>query len=291
MRTNRKLIDGSRTSEYSEIQKFFTICERNNMALREHRASRDGRCVRNWEVCNRFLEGAARVIRNRVEMFLDENALYKKGSGCIFCEGSSPKNAPRIIVEFSKDGGLFTIEDNRRILTFMYKLTHWRGNLMFESNMGLFRHQFEIKIKSYRPFMDKQLEVDLFAPEPLGGGASPPDPNLYYLRPKYPWEIPWFPPKLDPQWWFYLGTFLKCGNNTYKRPDIYIPKVIFSDLDPGEEDDIPFEWPSSRERVWRQIELPLTDEVEVRYKPHSGVIRSFWRFIKRLVAKHLFRRR
>ena len=263
------------------------------MTLRERRASRDGRCVRNWEACNRFLTGVARVIRNRVEMFLDEerNQIYKKGSGYVFYEGNSPQTPSRIVVEFSKGGTVFDDEDSTKILTFMYKLTSWRGNLKFEANTGLtsqLRIKFEIKIKSYRPFTDKQPEIDLFSP--FGGNGSTPDPSLYYERPKFPWVQPWFPPKLDPQWWFDLGSFT-CGSSDCKRPDIYVPEVIFSDIDPN-ENDIPFEWPSAPEKIWQQLELPHVSYIPVHYErdeisaPKITPSVSVWRgFLKGTVGK------
>lgn len=261
------------------------------MTLSELRASRDGRCVNSWKECNSFLYGAYRVIRNRLDMFLDERPIYKKGSGCVFYEGTSPQTPPRIVIEFSKGRTIFDDEDSARILAFIYKLTSWRGNLKFETNTGLsgqLRIQFEIRIKSYRSFGDIQPEMDLFAPEPFGGGASPPDPSLYYQWPKFPWVQPWFPPKLDPQWWLDLGAFTKCGNSTFRRSDICVPKITFSDLDPGEveEDDyIPFEWLSSPEKSWQQIELPYArDEIAVPVVSKTAPLVSVWRSLLRKIV-------
>jgi len=164
------------------------------MTLREWRLARSGRCVKDWEPCVRFLEGSYCVIKDRLEMFLAEQARYK--GRCVFSRGDPPIIVPKILIEFRpKPPEIFSDADGTIILTQMYKLVGWRTNLRFNSlgSPGPFVLAFEIVLSTYFSYADRQLELDWLGA--FGGAASPPDFSRCFQWQKMPWEPPWFPPK------------------------------------------------------------------------------------------------
>ena len=266
------------------------------MKMKEYRQRKTGSTVTNVEPCVRFLEKYRdRQFAQNLEQFLSEHPHLRAHCALV---GGIGKDMPRIEVEFQTKRSHPDIpveierQDVNDIIGLQYRLVSpgmW-GNLSSTASNIMFRCTISIRIRNYAPYMQKQEELPVYAPEPFGGGALPlPDPLHYLMRRHLPFEVPFFPPKGN-QRLLDLGAFTKCGSSTHRLSDIHVPKVIFSDLNPGEADDIPFEWPSAHEKIWRQLELPQTATILVQSKVRlvrpsflDGVWAFLWRVLRRLV--------
>lgn len=256
------------------------------MTTKEKRLAKTGDGVPDWSRCELFIKGVCeKQIRPLFEEFLREHQGIN--GTCDFVKWPSPPRIKLKLLCGQKALTASTVFLNKEIdliISLLRRLTspELRKNLKFEqTSFGPFCLMFEISARSYFMFMDRPLELDIFGR--FGGNASPPDFSLLFSSRNYPWEQTLFPSKGNQQL-LDLGPFV-CGN-TMLRLRERVPNVIFSNLDPDEIDDIPFEWPSTSEKLWQQLDLPNLHDVLDRAKPSSKPL-SFFGKLQKLIKQFL----
>ena len=142
---------------------------------RTERLRRSGSAVSDWTKPVAFMERAHRDIKKRFDAFLEKHTLFR---GTCFFEKSG---LPKISVSFWRVASHeyparvpISDGDKTLLIGIMGSLQRARRNLtVVQTNINFLSPVFEIKIRDYYPFMDKQPELDLFSP--FGGNASAPD--------------------------------------------------------------------------------------------------------------------
>jgi len=164
------------------------------MNRNDWRASRDGKCVADWDRPRLYIEKAFKYLKNRIEHFLERHPEYRAKCDMV---GDRP---PKILIEIwrsnpeSASRPALTDVDGKIIMSFILALSMDKRNLTFDqTSFSPFGPLFEFKIKTYYPYMERQPELDLFVP--FAGNASQPDPNHYKRKHQRTSCIDWEDPE------------------------------------------------------------------------------------------------
>lgn len=178
---------------------------------------------------------AFRDIKSRFDSFLLRHPFL--GGSCEFRNGPPPVVYVSVWrYESSKrERRMFLTQQDATIVSaLMSSLVRARRNLAYiQPSVNPLAPAFEIQVKNYYPFMDKQPELDLFSP--FGGNASPPDHAhrsevAWRLKRPYPWHFAEEGPPDE----------IRAMQEAMERwmQEAPRPRVIFKDVDPGLPDGV-----------------------------------------------------